>query len=525
MTHVRLLAPLLAGLVAAVLVLVSPESPEMVHSGDGVAYLGAAESLVRDGTYRIPMTHAENTDSTEALVHFPPGFSTAIAVPHALGSSPLGGARIVRAFGAFLLVGAVVLVGMSLAGVGTGVMMAMALLATPSVVFSYLISLSEGFFLGLLGVTVALMVLRPLGAFGYGLTAAAALITRYVGVSLTGAVSLWAFAQPGTFAQRARRAVVAGLPSVVVQLAWMLHLRNEPRGMRPFGMYGELLPVLRSWAGAAAVWLAPEVPNPAVRIALKILLFAAFTAMVIVVLRRSATPRRATPPVAFPASPYARLLLACALIIALYSIVYVLSRLFADWAMNAERRYLGPVDALFSISAAALTAAWWRFQTGARRYAGTAVFAVWLAVSFAGSVIVIRQARADERIWGEKFARSGLIAWARADGSRREIYTNWGAPIYLYLHRPAREIPHLVDGVPEFGRVLAERRGVLVYFREKSMRGMMPDHLRARFAEPDSIAAFLRLREVARFPDGVVWESPAPPGAALPGQPAAGGLP
>lgn len=511
MTHARLLPAILAGVIAFILVLLSPESPEMVHSGDGVAYLGAAESLVRDGSYRVPMTHATNADSSEALAHYPPGFSTVIAVPVALGAPPWQGARLARAFGAFLLVTSSVLIGISLAGVGTGVLMAVALFATPSVVFSYLISLSEGFFLGLVGVTVALMILRPRGALAYGLTAAAALITRYVGVALTGAVSLWAFAQPGTLSQRFRRALVAGLPSVVVQGAWMLHLRGEPRGMRPFGVYGELLPVLRNWVGAVAMWLAPEVPNPALRIAIKILLFAAFATMVIVVLRRLAVARSDSTPTAFPVSPYARLLLASVVFIILYSIVYVLARLFADWQLNAERRYLGPVDALVSISIAAVTAAWWRLHAGARRWAGAVVFTMWLALSFAGSAIVVRQARADERTWDEKFARSNLLAWIQSEGNQREIFTNWGAPVYLYAHRPVRELPFVFDTgrIVELGRILAKRCGVVVYFREKSMRGMMPDHLIARFAEPDSIAAFLQLREVARLPDGVVWEPPS----------------
>ena len=48
--------------------------------------------------------------------------------------------------------------------------------------------------------------------------------------------------------------------------------------------------------------------------------------------------------------------------------------------------------------------------------------------------------------WGSDFAGqqwhdSEVLAWARRDGTRHPLYSNWPAAVYFYLRRPSRELP------------------------------------------------------------------------------------
>src|ERR1700722_1341809 len=97
----RLQLALILGAAAfcAVAFVTAPPGPGL--DPDALSYVGAAESLVARGAYRIPTASWAVADSTEPLVHFPPGFSTLVAGPVALGMRGIEAARLVECFSAF----------------------------------------------------------------------------------------------------------------------------------------------------------------------------------------------------------------------------------------------------------------------------------------------------------------------------------------------------------------------------------------------------------------------------------------
>src|SRR5581483_5831693 len=113
--------------------------------------------------------------STTALVHFPPGFSVALAVPYALGIPPIQGARLVEAGAALVTVALVTWLATVAAGPGAGVAAAVTVIVTPAIAGVHESVLSEPLFLALLVGALAIMALaprrRPVAA---GLLAAAA---------------------------------------------------------------------------------------------------------------------------------------------------------------------------------------------------------------------------------------------------------------------------------------------------------------------------------------------------------------
>src|SRR5919201_902751 len=103
------LTALAAGVAAFALVLVVTEPPGPGLDPDAASYLGAAESLARHGTLRIPLASWASPDTTSPLVHFPPGLPIVVALPVALGMPAVQGARLVNEAAAFVTAAAIVL--------------------------------------------------------------------------------------------------------------------------------------------------------------------------------------------------------------------------------------------------------------------------------------------------------------------------------------------------------------------------------------------------------------------------------
>ena len=96
-----LLSALLLGAAAFVLVLAVTDPPGPGLDPDALAYMGAAQSLADHLEYRIPSAAWTSADSTAPLAHFPPGYSSLLAVPVRLGMAPVQAARLVNALAAF----------------------------------------------------------------------------------------------------------------------------------------------------------------------------------------------------------------------------------------------------------------------------------------------------------------------------------------------------------------------------------------------------------------------------------------
>ena len=234
-----------------------PPSPGI--DPDALAYVGSAESFALHGDFRIPTAHWPSRDSTSALSHFPPGFSTAIALPVRAGMDPVQGSRLVEATAAFVTVATLAfLVGEATAPLA-GILLATALFAMSAMHEIHVSVLSEPLFLALLTLTLAAMVRRDERPWLAGLFAALAAMTRYAGLSAIGAVALWSVARRGTIAERLRRGAWALLPAVVLEGLWYVRTKlvASAESIRELALYGNLGPTIRE-GGRTLASCSPE---------------------------------------------------------------------------------------------------------------------------------------------------------------------------------------------------------------------------------------------------------------------------
>src|SRR3989441_7795935 len=97
-----------------------------------MSYVGAAESLVRHGTLRVPWTYWPEADSTSSLSDFPPAFSVAIAVPLAAGAPRVQAARWVMVLGLAVAIGVFAALAADAAGAAAAALLTGLVLATPA---------------------------------------------------------------------------------------------------------------------------------------------------------------------------------------------------------------------------------------------------------------------------------------------------------------------------------------------------------------------------------------------------------
>lgn len=516
MSSLKLLLALVLGAAACFGALAVTEPPGPGLDPDAVSYFGAAESLVHDGTFRVPVGDWQRAEPSAPLAHFPPGFSVAIAAPVAFGMSAAQGARLVVALSAFVTVALAAWLVATLvegaAGLAAAVVLALLCLAPP-LVDVHLSALSEPLFLALLVATLALMVRAPAQPLGYGLTAAAAALVRYAGLAVAGAVVLWTLlAGRGSVGVRLRRALVAALPTIVGMGAWVLRTRRvAPHGgIRTLGRYGDVGATARQGLDTLQHWLAPGIDDDRARallalvaIALVLLLLVRAGAVLAAALRRTRVERIVDPT---GDDDVLRALGALALLLVAYAGFVVLARLVADPDIPFDWRILSPAILLLSLGIALAAGVAWREGGRLWRLATVVALAAWAA----GALRVDR----DDVDWaltngsdfaGAEWRQSPLVAWTEAHAARRAVWTNWPAALYFAAHRATHELPEAPDErsaaaqgdalARAFRDTLARRDGLLVAFGAPSP-GM---------ANPDSLARRAGLRQVARVADGAVW--------------------
>ena len=494
-TVVRLAPAALLGILAFALVLLVTDPPGPGLDPDALSYMGAAESLVAHGTYRIPTAPWTSADSTSPLAHFPPGYPTALAFPVALGMTPPQAARLVDALAAAVTVITLVLVVGAATGMPAGVLLGVALLATPAMATVHLSVLSEPLFLALLALILAAMVYAPDRPLRAGIMAALGAMVRYAGVSLVGAVVLWPLTRRGPWRERLRRAMLAAAPAVLLEGAWVVRTRIASGGqhaIRHFALYGDLGPTLREGGATLRDWLVPEtdaewpVPHRAV-----IALAVAAVLVTIVVLgvraARADTRHRAW-----------RTLRACALLVACYAAVVITSRLLADPAIPFDERILAPLLLLVTTAAAVAIACWWRATDSrlARAAVGVALLGWW--GSSASVALDDGRFALDygSDFAGEQWRYSPLLEWARTSGASHPLYTNWPAAVYFHLHRPSYSLPAAdeAEALASFVDTLRRRDGRVLLFGAADADDIVAP----------SLAAQPGLRVLARTSDGVV---------------------
>jgi hypothetical protein len=491
-----------AGLLAATLVITVTQSPGPGIDPDSASYVGAAVSVARGQGYTVPVSDWATPDSTTPLSHFPPAYSTAIALPITLGVPPSQSARFVNAAAAFVDLAIVTLLVARAAGLATAAITALAILVMRPFVLAHLSLLSEPLFLADMMAAFAAMIAvatsphepqRLRRALLAGAIGALATLTRYAGIAIGAAVALWMLILPGTLATRIRRAVAALIPQIVLTGAWIVHVRltSGAHGIRTPGVYGGLGATIRMGAATSVAWLIPLSADQSLPGRRWIALLFAL-ALILTVIRGARL-----------AGPLARTTIAAALMMAVcYALVLVAARFLADPGVPFDERILIPIFLLATIVVAlAAHATWSHAQRPLRAASGVAVLA-WLLAS--GSASFDEASAALDT--GVDFAQdewrlSPMLTWVRENAPRRPLFTNWPAVVLFHLGRASHELPEVNDtlALRAFGDTLRARGGVVLVFDQRN-----PD-----FIGPEEMLRAPGLRRVASFPDGGIF-APAP---------------
>jgi hypothetical protein len=461
---------------------------------DSMTYVGQAESLVRSGTLHAPYGDWSSPDSTSPKGTFPPGFSLAISVPMLFGASSSGAASLVEATSAMAGIAILTWLVEDLVGPWAALLAAGVTLATPALIELHFSTLSEPLFLALLLATLAAMVRSPERPLRYGLLAALASMVRYVGVAVPAGAVLWAFAQPAPGKVRLRRAMVAGLPALILQTIWLIRCRmgtdHVPLGLDTLDT--NLARNLEEARAALGGWLAPSFSESRWETPLAALVGLAVTLVIVRQALRLPWRRWAVEPIT-------RFLLAAGLLGLLHVGVLVYSRILVGHDIPFDSRLLSPLILMGDATLAVLLTLSWQRWGGWQRSLAAVALTLW----FAGAGLWLRDEIEDVRENGwdyNSYAWRGspLVQWIKAEGRGHELFSNNPVPIYFQVGRPSREVPTTSDPdtVAAFGKALVAKHGALIGFSDTSW---LPG------ARPDSLARRLGLREVARFEDGTVW--------------------
>jgi hypothetical protein len=273
---------------------------------------------------------------------------------------------------------------------------------------------------------------------------------------------------------------------------------QERSSIRQFSVYGQLTPTLREGAGTVAAWLAPAVESAwrwgiaAVAIVLLSTLLAGAA--------RRARAGRAGAGGGAPAPARAGTLLgATSVMAAAYVAVVLASRLLADPGIPLDERLLAPVMLLVNVGVATALAVLWRGWRAPMRVAAALLVTAWCAAS--ASVLVDDAAYALET--GSDYADvmwsgSRLIAWVRAHGAGRPLFTNYPTALYFHAGRMAKALPPAPTPAEAraFADTLAARHALVVAFARSSDFN----------ARPDSWLRRIRVVPLVRAPDGAVYE-------------------
>ena len=469
---------------------------------DSMSYVGAAERLVRHGSLDVPTAYWWEPDSTSSLGSFPPGFSLAIAIPTALGVAPVQAARLVIVVAAAAT--AWVLAAAAFAGggwFGASLAAALALLA-PGVVNQHWIVLSEPLSYALLAMTLGLMASRPEKPLAYGLTAALANIVRYAEVAAVATAVLWALGQRGEWRVRFKRAILAGVPAVLIQGAWLLRERLV-EARTPFSTVGEFAGVAKTvgqGVGRIGAWLVPSPVLPAWGVPMAILVGLGILWLV----HQTAGRRAGIGDEGFPKGlPDGRgignaWLAALLTFCAVYVGILLFSRTFVGGEIEFDDRILSPLYLCGGAAVGTMVGGLWSGWQRVGRAAVALGLAAWVGAAVVVDVGQVRMLRTDGYGYeGVDWQHTDFARWLKVKGKPYEIYSNDPAAIYFLTGRPARMLPMTLapDSVQRFRDVFLKRPALLVGFQDSYRQSAAPSVLARQYG----------LVKLEEFDYGVVW--------------------
>ncbi len=465
----------MVGIIAFTLVLTITDAPGPGLDPDALQYMGAAASFAARGDYAVPIESWASADSTQPLTHFPPGYSTALALPVRMGMETPQSARLVDATAAFVAFTTVVFVVSLATSPVTGVLLGVALFGMTAMYTVHASVLSEPLYLASMLLVLAAMVLSPDRPLRAGIPAAVALMTRYAGLSIVGALGLWQLTRPGRWSDRARRAALAVGPALMLQVIWVLRTRAVAHvsDIRKIAIYGQLGQSFAQGGRTLTAWLVPDAAadtDPLAHRAAFALAAAVaiggLTAIGFWHMRR----RQSTAPDDVRIA--SRLVQAASLLLISYAGLLGASRLLADPGIPFDERIFAPAMLLLMILAAVGLSFWWR---GTRLLVARVVVATALVAWWCAGVAATRVSAHYAMTWGSDFAGqqwhdSEVLAWARREGTRGPLYSNWPAAVYFYLQRPSHELPYPKElrSLKAFGDSVRARHGYVLLFNVES---------------------------------------------------------
>lgn len=472
---------------------------------DAMSYLGAAQSLVAEGTFRTPWAPWWSALTNQPLTHFPPGFSTAIAIPVWYGLDAIQGARLVQAFSAGVTALTFVILLWPVAGGVGAVLAVIALALMPAFVQVHLSVLSEPLFLALLVLLLWAMIYRPRSALTHGLIAAAATMVRYAGIAFAGAAALWALRdKSASWRLRLTRAAAAIAPSLLLMATWSVtrsHAPGKAETIRKIALYGNLMPTLREGAKSVAHHLAPTNDWEAVPRTATVLAIVTLVVLVWSTVRAEGEvlpePSRDDP----RWREQREVLRACALLALAYLALVGASRLFADPNIPLDFRMVVPLAPLAVASVAVVGARAARVISTPAKVLGALAVTGWMGAA----VVADYQQVSDALTFGGDFGTalwkdSPTLGWVKQQPTSRTIYTNLPCEIWFQLGQESRAIPtDLADStMRRFAQRLRDTNGAMVVWWAQSLET----------ANSDSVAKRAGLVMVADYPDGTVYVAP-----------------
>lgn len=497
--QLRSLIAVWAAALAAALVFFSTRPPGPGLDPDGMAYIGAATSLVRRGELRVPTGGWDSPDSTSSISLWPPGYPALIAAPVALGAAPIQSARWINIVAAAVSAATIVTLVASVVGTGAGIAAALTVFATQSVFDVHLSVLSEPLFLALASLTLAAMVLARDRLLVLGALAACAVMVRYAGASVPAAVVTWTLLDSRyDLGRRLKRGVAVGVLPAIAIVWWVTRtaLARDRHATPEIAVYGNWSVTLPQARDVFNQWLAPGLTAGALQRGIAFGSAVVMVVFIVATVRDTAGTRRRQQ----RAGRVATLMGAAALLAFWYIVVVLASRAFVGGTIPFDGRILAPLIMLVEIMTVTAVGYWWRaYHRPMHAVIGLAA-AVWL-IAAAGVTAndAIFAATEGSDFASSMWRTSPLVAWVRRHGNGHPLYSNWPPALYFHAGRIARELPSRsdTDDLADFAHMLRVNKGYVVGFDARS-----PD-----VVAPAELAKRLGLREITRTRDGAVWTS------------------
>ena len=481
-------------------------------SPDSLVYIEGARNLSRGQGY----TDLAPDGDPKSIVHFPPLFSSLMAVLGVFGIDPMEGARWLNAlfFGA-----SVTLVGVWIYRVTGGATWpslfgSFLMLTGSNMLVSYTMAWSEPAFIffslsGLLLLATYIGKPSPPVLVASALTIGLAFLTRYVGVALVVAATIGLLAlSKRSYPKRLFDCVLLGAVSALPMALFVVRNQAVVGGASDMkmGFHPVSIDHFKSALETASGWLAPGAVPFFVRVSL-LLVAAGCLAMSTLMLRRQGGAKYGDAP---GAAARARALLAIFILVYCLGLAFFIT--FFSFDIGLDTRTLLPVQVLSII-----LVSYWAYGliSSPRVSRPLRALAIVIGLGFAlsylarGAQVAVLTHRDGQGYAGRAWRESEVLRKVRALPSDARIYANVPSVVYHLTGRTARGIPnkfdpHAMSANREYQSELAllkerlgQEGGVLVYLNRIKLKHLPSENELKEGLAPRSV-------EVAA--DGSIYE-------------------